>query len=144
MPVVKPGPKGKGEKVDSRLSISLGKQDGRYPQVTKELDLPIRLLVMRDGRPPHEQVRNLVDKALSKVRGTSASDLSRAVHVWAGKVIALYKYTTLKEMKVNNKFPYLPPPPQNSFSFPVSFKYHPYIYIFFAKTRFYLLFLLLL
>lgn len=101
MPAKTPGPK--GDKVDSRLSISRGKQDGRYHAVTKDADLPIRLLVMRDGRPPHQQVRALVDRSLSKVRGILTNDLSRAVHVWAGKVIAYYKYTTLKEMKVNNK-----------------------------------------
>lgn len=118
MPVVKPGPKGK---IDSRLSLSRGKQDGRYPVVTKELDLPIRLLVMRDGRPPPQHIRNQIDKALSKVRESFTTDLGRAVHVWVGKVIALYKYNTLKEMKVNKiNFPPLPPPslPQPKLHFP--------------------------
>lgn len=99
MPSKTPGPK--GPKVDSRLSINRGKQDGRYHAVTKELDLPIRLLVMRDGRPPHQQVQNLVERSLAKVRGILTNDLSKAVHVWAGKVIAYYKYISLKEMKVN-------------------------------------------
>lgn len=105
MPSKTPGPK--GAKVDSRLLISRGKQDGRYHAVTKELDLPIRLLVMRDGRPPHQQVQNLVDKSLAKVKGVVTKDLSRAVHVWAGKVIAYYKYISLKEMKVNIIYIYI-------------------------------------
>lgn len=114
MPAKTPGPK--GAKVDSRLSISRGKQDNRYHAVTKELDLPIRLLVMRDGRPPHQQVQTLVDRSLAKVRGILTNDLSRAVHVWAGKAIAYYKYTTLKEMKVNNNFNDIPLPP-NAFPY---------------------------
>lgn len=126
MPVVKP-PGLKGAKVDaSRLSISRGKQDGRYHAVTKDLDLTIRLLVLRDGRPPHEQVKTLVDRSLSKVQGFLTNDLSRAVHVWAGKVIAYYKYTTLKEMKVNNNTfsnnnDNIPLPPQNAFFPPIFF-----------------------
>lgn len=121
MPVVKtPGPK--GAKVDpTRQSISRGKQDGRYHTVTKNLDLTMRLLVMRDGRPPHDQVRTLVDESLSKVQGYLTDDLNRAVHVWSGKVIAMYKYLTLKEMKVDNTFPFpiitiSPFSPQNAFS----------------------------
>lgn len=108
MPVKTPGPT--GAKEDARLSISRGKQDGRYHVVTKDLDLTIRLLVMRDGRPPHQQVRNLLESSLSKVRGTVTNDLSKAVHVWAGKVIAYYKYISLKEMKVKKYiFFFLPP-----------------------------------
>lgn len=99
MPAKTPGPK--GGKVDSRQSISRGKQDSRYHAVTKELDIPIRLLVLRDGRPAHQLVANLVDKALAKVKGILTNDLSKAVHVWSGKVIAYYKHITLKEMKVN-------------------------------------------
>lgn len=99
MRVKTPGPK--GGKVDSRQSISRGKQDARYHEVTKELDLPIRLHVLHDGRPAHQLVQNLVNKALAKVKGGATNDLSKAVHVWSGKVIAYYKHITLKEMKVN-------------------------------------------
>lgn len=94
-------PGSKGGKIDSQQSISRGKQDARYHTVTKELDLPIRLLVLRDGRPAHQLVRNLVNKALAKVKGGVTNDLSKAVHTWSGKVIAYYKHITLKEMKVN-------------------------------------------
>lgn len=95
MPVLKPA------KFDARQSINRGKQDPRYHTVTKEVDLPIRLLVLRDGRPAHKLVQNLVDKALANVKGIVTNDLSKAVHVWAGKVIAAHKHITLKEMKVN-------------------------------------------
>lgn len=93
-------PAAKGSRVDSQQSINRGKQDHRYHSVTEELGLPIRLLVLHDGRPPHKQVQNLVEKALAKVNGIVTNDLSKAVHVWAGKLIAAYKYNTLKEMKV--------------------------------------------